>query len=57
MSETLSISPEELSTQRADDDGMLDRRKLNEGEMKSDVDYEIIQLETASWEGMLKFNE
>ncbi len=62
MSEVLSAAPEEIQLQIADNEGMLDV-KLNkvfaekESVMYDEIDYRLVEQQTASWEGMLNLNE
>lgn len=59
MSELIKFKPEEIQLQIADNEGMIDRRmvktqsefqKIN---MQKEFDYEVVQLDTAAWEGMI----
>lgn len=59
MSELIKFKPEEIQLQIADNEGMIDRRvvttqlgfqKIN---MQHGLDYEVVQLDTAEWEGMI----
>ena len=59
MSELIKFKPEDIQLQIADNEGMVDRRvvktqpELQKINMQHGLDYEVVQLDTAAWEGMI----
>ena len=58
MPEILLTTPDEIQLQIADDDGMIDRKEIIENDdgktpMFREINYQLVQEETAEWEGMI----
>lgn len=58
MPEILLTAPDEIQLQVADDDGMIDRKEIIENDnretpMFREINYQLVQEETAEWEGMI----
>lgn len=59
MSELIKFKPEDIQLQIADNEGMVDRRvaktqpEFQRIYMQPGLDYEVVQLDAAAWEGMI----
>ena len=58
MPEILLTALDEIQLQVADDDGMIDRKEIIENDnretpMFREINYQLVQEETAEWEGMI----